>query len=68
MNFLRRNKRWLALIAVFLALTPLVFRLADLERGFQATGGEIFFPLIPLFLWAFVSTIKNSLRKEDEND
>jgi len=66
MNFLRNNIGWFVFIVVFLALTPLVFYLADLERGFNATGGEIFFPLIPFVIWGIAKTIKD-LRKEVEN-
>lgn len=38
---------------IWLSLTPLVFLLADMERGYNATGGEIFFPLIPLLIYGF---------------
>ena len=71
MNFLRNNIGWFVLIAVFLAFTPLVFYLADLERGFDATGGEIFFPLIPFVIWGIARTVKETtqeIRKDVEND
>ena len=50
---------WLLLIIIFIALTPNVFEYADKQRGYDATGGEILFPLIPLVLWLIVKTIKD---------
>ena len=41
-------------------LTPFIFRLAYMERGYSAIGGEIVFPLIPLLAWIVVKTIKDS--------
>ena len=60
--------KWILLTVIFLLLTPFVFRLADMERGFDATGGEIFFPLIPFLIYAISKTvkdIKSIFRKDD---
>lgn len=35
---------------------------ATRERGYIAFGGEIFFLLLPLFVWLFWNTIKDSIR------
>ena len=63
MNFLRN--RWVWLTALFWLLTPLIFYLACLERGYRAIGGEIFFPLIPLLIWMVVKTIKSDKAKNE---
>ena len=64
MNFLRN--RWVKLTALFWLLTPLIFYIAYLERGYRAIGGEIFFPLIPLLIWLVVKTVKDDLKRKDE--
>ena len=35
---------------------------ATRERGYIAFGGEIFFLLLPLFVWLFWNTIKDGIR------
>ena len=57
-NKKHRHNLWFWLQIIFIALTPLIFRLAYIERGFFAIGGEFLFPLFPLAIWAFVSTVK----------
>ena len=49
---------WWIFIGLYLGITPYIFTIADLERGYNATGGEIFIPLIPLLLWAMKDSIK----------
>lgn len=44
----RRFRRWAVLAGICWGLTPILFRLADIERGFDATGGEAIIPLIPV--------------------
>ena len=44
MNFLRKHKWVLVFSLICLILTPLVFELADKERGYDSIGGEMFFP------------------------
>jgi len=39
-------------------ITPYVFELADLERGYNGTGGEIFIPLIPFLVYAIKDSVK----------
>jgi len=68
MNFLRNNKGWIALVIVFIALTPLMFHFAYLERGYRAVGGEALFPLIPFMIRAFIKSAKGGIRKRAEND
>ena len=45
-----RVLRWVALFGICWGLSPLIFRLADLERGYDATGGEALIPLIPVIV------------------
>ena len=54
-------------MVLFWLLTPLVFYLAYLERGYWAIGGEILFPTIPLLIWAITRTIKDALRKDEKS-
>jgi TRAP-type mannitol/chloroaromatic compound transport system permease small subunit len=58
--------KWLLLTAVFIALTPAVFQYAYNERGYSAIGGEIFFPFIPLLIWAIVKTVKDTFKNNEE--
>lgn len=41
----------LLIIAVSLAVTPAAFRLAYLQRGYRALGGEMFVPVIGAVMW-----------------
>ena len=36
---------------IFIVLTPLIFRIADFERGYNSTGSEILFPFIPYIIY-----------------
>ena len=64
MNFLERMKRkikshgWWLFVGFCLGITPYMFYSADLERGYNATGGEVFVPLIPLLVWTMKDSIK----------
>jgi hypothetical protein len=44
-------------------ITPFIFQIADLERGFNATGGEIFIPLIPFLLYSICKSTKEILKE-----
>lgn len=59
-NMNRKIKKccWLIFIGLCIGITPYMFYLADLERGYNATGGEIFIPLLPLLVWAIKDSIK----------
>lgn len=50
----RRRLMWLALFVVCWALTPLAFAAADLERGYDSTGGELLLPILPVIILALV--------------
>lgn len=64
MSYSKRMKRkikqvcWWVFIGFCLGITPYMFYSADLERGYNATGGEIFIPLIPLLVWVMKNSIK----------
>lgn len=77
MNFLERMKRkikshgWWLFVGFCLGVTPYVFRIADAQRGYNATGGEIFVPLIPLLLWMAKDAVKDIMdiiREVESND
>lgn len=41
----------LVIVAVSLAVTPGAFRLAYMQRGYRALGGEMFVPVIGAVMW-----------------
>lgn len=53
--------KWIIFFAVFWGLTPLFFQLADTERGYAGTGGEVLIPLIPVI--ALILTIAGKMSK-----
>lgn len=65
MNFLKRIKNrvrlhgWWLFVGFCLGITPYMFRLADVQRGYDATGGEIFIPLLPLLVWMMKDVMKD---------
>ena len=65
MNFLERMKRkikqvyWWVFVGFCFGITPYMFYIADLKRGYNATGGEIFIPLIPLLVWMVKEVVKD---------
>jgi hypothetical protein len=56
-----KKLKWF-LYGIWVGLTPSVFSYADMSRGYDATGGEIFYPFIPLIGWLIVECIKDSYR------
>lgn len=64
MNYSKHMKRkikqicWWVFIGFCLGITPYIFTIADMKRGYNATGGEIFVPLIPLLAWVMKDSIK----------
>jgi len=54
------KKKYIVLIALmvfFIAITPACFKLAYLERGYRAVGGERLVPLYGLILWHLWDTL-----------
>lgn len=49
---------WWIFIGLCFGITPYIFTIADLERGYNGTGGEIFVPLIPFLVLAIKDSIK----------
>lgn len=70
MNCSKRMKKKIKQITYWIfigfcfGITPYMFYLADLERGYNATGGEIFIPLIPIIFLL----VNKEERKDKEND
>lgn len=58
---------WWIFIGLCLGITPYIFTIADMERGYNATGGEIFVPLIPFLVWAIKDSIKE-MKGEIQDD
>ena len=42
--------------------TPFMFYFADLERGYDALGGEAFIPMLPFFVWLIEKAIEDDRR------
>ena len=42
--------------------TPFMFYFADLERGYDALGGEAFVPVLPFFVWLIEKAIEDDRR------
>ena len=61
-QFVKRHFMLLVVTGVFLALTPRMFTYADAQRGYNAIGGEMFFPIIPLMLWATWGAAKDTFK------
>lgn len=63
MNFLEKVNKpkllfWTFVIGLSWGITPYMFHLADLERGYDATGGELFTPMLPLLVWMIVNLVR----------
>ena len=54
----------MAAIGFCLGITPSAFQYADAVRGYDATGGEIFIPIIPIFI--YLATRKE--REDEQNE
>jgi len=50
---LRFRNKWFWLTCGFIALTPVVSVLVNMQREAFTVGGEIFIPLFPLVIWMF---------------
>jgi len=59
---------WLIVEAIFLALTPQMFIYARTQRGYDAIGGELFFPFLPLLAWLIWGTIQDTFRNFKESE
>ena len=57
--------KWIALSILGIVLFLLAHKLANIERSYNAMGGEMFMLLIPFFVW-YVQDCKKQL-KEDKN-
>ena len=66
-RYFKRHKWLLIFTGIFLLLTPQAFKYADYERGYDSTGGEMFFPFIPLVIW-MVGKSMTDLFSEDKHD
>lgn len=65
-KFLKENKKWILKWFFVIVLSVVAFigfhKLATLERGYDAIGGEIFMFLIPFFVW-IAPEIKKSIKE-----
>lgn len=58
----RAKLAWIAFFALCWGLTPLMFIWADMERGYDSTGGEALIPMIPVI--ALIMTLAGRNTKE----
>ena len=61
-QFIKRHFMLLVVTGIFLTLTPQMFTYADAQRGYNAIGGEMFFPFIPFMLWLMWGTVKDTFK------
>lgn len=65
-KFLKANRRmilkWSFVIALSVGAFIVLHKLATVQRGYNALGGEIFIFLIPLFVW-LAPEIKKSIKE-----
>ena len=59
---MKRNL-WFLLTGFCLGFAPKLFRMADLERGYNATGGEVFIFLIPVLAWLIWGGEKHGIKR-----
>ena len=57
---------WLLLTTLCIIVSPYIFYLADLERGYDATGGEVSIFLIPFLVWCIDETWSESKKSKKE--
>ena len=55
---------WMLVIGFCIGITPSVFRYADAVRGYDAPGGDMFLPVIPIIIYLAI----RSERKEKEDE
>lgn len=65
-KFLKENKKWILKWFFVIVLSIVAFiglhKLATVERGYNAIGGEMFMLLIPFFVW-ITPEIKKSIKE-----
>ena len=65
-KFLKENWKWILKWVFAFVLSAVAFilfhKLATIERGYNAIGGEIFVFLIPFFVW-IAPEIKKSIKE-----
>lgn len=59
---------WCAFTAFCWGITPYAYVYADQERGYDATGGEIFVPLIPFIVFVLVKAFKEIIYEVNNYD
>jgi hypothetical protein len=64
MNRKAKQICWWVFVGFCLGISPYIFVLADVQRGYDATGGEIFVPLIPLLIWVIKNSVKGGLKND----
>ena len=57
------QRKWIltAASALWLATAPIWFHLADLERGYDATGGELLLMALPFIVYGFWAAHRDGL-------
>lgn len=74
MNYLKNMKLtskqiiWLVFVALCIIFAPYVFEVADVSRGYDSTGGEIFIYLLPVLVWLADGTITDIKEEMNEYD
>lgn len=56
------------LLLIWVALTPIIFSLADYLRGYDATGGELVWLFMPVLVWIIWEVVKESKQTTDNKE
>lgn len=69
-RFFKKNLKFIIKWAVVLLASVMFYKVfhhvANIERGYEAIGGEIFMFLIPFFVWVAPETKKSIKEIKDE--
>ena len=69
-KFLKENWKWILKWVFVFVLSAVAFillhKLATIERGYNAIGGEMFMFLIPFFVWVAPEIKKSIKESKDE--
>ena len=72
MNYLKKLDVFgcicVSLTLLIIPFLPAIFKYADVQRGYDATGGEIFIPLFPLIIWLIVKMLKDMFKEIKRKD
>jgi len=55
--------KWLIFTLICFCITPVMFELAGMQRGYDAIGGEVLIPLFPMLLYGIAQDLKGDVKE-----